>query len=123
MTTARLPLLLSAAACVAALAACGTDKEAKERCIENAYARAEVAVVGRMYDEGKVGTRARWNRALGGPGRPASSFFDANGHLRPWDELDVDHKNPLIVWIRTGPFAQVTEAARARAVARTKPDC
>ena len=76
-----------------------------------------------LYDAGELGTRKRWERALGAPGRPASSFFDKDGHLRPYEQLDIDHKIPLLVWIRTGPYSEQTYDARLRAAARVRPDC
>ncbi len=124
----RIPLFRTSRVAVAlagalALSACGTDKEAKARCLRDAYNAAEVAAVARMYDEGKLGTRKRVESELGVPGRPGASFFDGSGHLLPYLRLDVAHKNQLLLWINNGRVAELTYDERQRARAQTHPDC
>jgi hypothetical protein len=118
----------TASACAAALvaltvAACGTDKAAKQRCERDAFNSAEAAAVSRLYDAGKLGTRKQVEAELGVPGRPGSSFFNGAGHLRPYRSLDVAHKNQLVLWMNNGRVGELTFDARERARARTDPDC
>jgi hypothetical protein len=106
---------------------CSEDKEAKQRCIDEAYNAAEAAVVARFYDEGKLGTRKQVEKELGGnyKPRPGSSFFDSSGHLIPYRRLPTrGHKIQFLVWINTnGRVYEITRVARMRARANTHPDC
>ena len=124
MTTALFRLSLISVAVALALSGCGgTNKRAKERCLRDASNRSDEAVVEKRYEAGKLGTRKQIERELGVPGRPGSSFFDANGHLRPYDSLDLAHKNQLVIWMNTGRVGELTFDARMRARTELKPDC
>jgi hypothetical protein len=125
-TTAPIPLFRKALCLCAAgllLAGCGTDQEAKDRCLRDAYNAAELRAVSRMYDAGELGTRKQVEAELGVPGRPGASFFDDEGHLLPYDRLDVGHKNQVILWMNNGRVGDLTMSARDRARANAHPDC
>ena len=127
--SSRLSRTASSAACIAALVVAsgcgGQDKEAKQRCRDETYNAAEAAAVGRMYDEGKLGSQTEVERELGVPGRPGSDYFDAQGHLIPYRRLpDVAHKIQLLLWIRQdADVAEKTFDARQAARANAQPDC
>jgi hypothetical protein len=113
------------AALVVAAGCGGGDKEAKQRCVDEARNAAEAAVVARMYDEGKLGSRKKVEAELGVPGRPGSDYFDSEGHLIPYRKLpDRAHKIQLLVWMRNdADVAEKTREARQTAIANAHPDC
>lgn len=114
-------------AVVLVVTACGTGKQAKQRCVDEAYNAAEAAVVARFYDEGKLGTRKQVEKELGGNYklRPGSSFFDSSGRLIPYRKLPtLGHRIQFLVWMNTNPRVyEITRVARLRARANTRPDC
>jgi hypothetical protein len=119
-----------AAAAIAALVVvtgCSEDKQAKQRCLDEAYNAAEAAAVARLYDEGKLGTQKQVEKQLGGNNtpRPGSSFFNSQGHLIPYRKLPtIGHKIQFLLWINTNPKVyELTRDARLRARANTDPDC
>ena len=120
----------TAAAAIAALVVvtgCSDNKQAKQRCLDEAYNGAEAAAVARLYDAGKLGTQKQVERQLGGSSgpRPGSSFFDSSGHLIPYRKLPTaGHKIQLMLWINTNPKVnEITREARLRARANAHPDC
>jgi hypothetical protein len=119
-----------AAAAIAALVVvtgCSEDKQAKQRCLDEAYNAAEAAAVARLYDEGRLGTQQQVERQLGGnhKPRPGSSFFDSSGHLIPYRKLPTTgHRIQLMLWINTNAKVnELTREARLRARANAHPDC
>jgi hypothetical protein len=116
---------LALAAVVVASACGGEDKQAKQRCLDEAYNAAEAAAVGRLYDQGKLGSQKKVERELGVRGRPGSDYFDSSGHLIPYRELpDVAHKIQFLTWMRNDRnVAEKTFEARQAARANAHPDC
>lgn len=111
------------AALVVAAGCSGEDKEAKQRCLDEAYNVAEAAAVARLYDEGKLGSKKKVEAQLGVPGRPGSDYFDSEGHLIPYRELpDRAHKIQFLTWMNND-VAEKTRDARLRAQANAHPDC
>lgn len=120
----RRPFLVSFVAGVTlALSGCSDNSKAKEDCLREAYNAAEAAAVAVAYDEGKLGSRKRVESELSGPPGGGASFFDAAGHLLPYQRLDVAHKNQFIAWMTVGRVARITEDERAQARASIDPDC
>lgn len=118
----------TAAAAVAALvvlSGCSEDKQAKQRCLDEAQNAAEAAAVARMYDAGKLGSRKKVEAELGTPERPGSDYFDSSGHLLPYRRLpSTGHKIQFLLWIRLDSrVAELTYIARTRAIANMHPDC
>jgi hypothetical protein len=113
------------AALVVASGCSGEDKEAKQRCLNEAYNAAEAAAVARMYDEGKLGSRKKVEAELGVPGRPGSDYFDPQGHLVPYRELpDRAHRIQFLTWMHNdNDVAEKTFDARQAARANAHPDC
>lgn len=103
----------------------GEDKQAKQRCLDEAYNAAEAAAVARLYDEGKLGSQKKVEKELGVPGRPGSDYFDSAGHLIPYRELpDRPHKIQLLTWMHNdNDVAEKTFEARQAARANAHPDC
>jgi hypothetical protein len=103
----------------------GGDKEAKQRCLDEAYNAAEAVAVARMYDEGKLGSQKKVESELGVPGRPGSDYFDSQGHLVPYRELpDRAHKIQFLTWMHNDSnVAEKTFDARQAARANAHPDC
>ncbi len=116
---AALALLVVASGCS------GEDKQAKQRCLDEAYNAAEAAAVARLYDEGKLGSQMKVERELGVPGRPGTDYFDSAGHLIPYRELpDRAHKIQLLTWMHNdNDVAEKTLEARQAARANARPDC
>jgi hypothetical protein len=117
--------LVALVALVVASGCSGGDKEAKQRCLDEAYNAAAAAAVARMYEEGKLGSRKKVEAELGVPGRPGSDYFDSEGHLIPYRELpDVAHMIQFLVWMRLDDdVSEKTLAARRAARANAHPDC
>jgi hypothetical protein len=113
------------AALVVASGCSGDNKEAKQRCFDEAYNAAEAAAVARLYDQGKLGSRMKVERELGVPGRPGSDYFGSAGHLIPYRELpDRAHKVQFLTWIHNDDdVAEKTFDARRAARANAHPDC
>jgi hypothetical protein len=108
-----------AAALVSAvmLSGCGSDAEAKQDCLRDAYNSAEAAAVASAYEDGKLGSRAKVQSELN------PSFFDDSGRLIPYERLDLQHKVQFIGWMTTGRVGELTFDARERARANADPDC
>jgi hypothetical protein len=113
----RISSIAAALVSAAALSGCGSDAEAKQDCLRDAYNRAEAAAVARAYDEGKLGSRAKVESELN------PSFFDDSGRLIPYERLDLEHKVQFIAWMTTGRVGELTFDARERARATANPDC
>jgi hypothetical protein len=113
----------AALALAVALSGCGEDKQAKDACLQDAYRAAEITAVVRLYEEGKLGTQKQIESELSGPPGEGASFFDAEGHFIPYEELDLAHKNQLIAWMSTGRVGELTFEERERARANANPDC
>jgi hypothetical protein len=113
------------AALIIASGCSGEDKEAKQRCLDEAYNAAEAAAVAQMYDQGKLGSQQKVERELGVPGRPGSDYFNSEGHLVPYRKLpDVAHKIQFLTWMNNdADVAEKTREARLRARANAHPDC
>jgi hypothetical protein len=113
------------AALVLGLGCGGGDKEAKQRCFDDAYNAAEAAVVARAYDKGKLGSRKQVEAELGIPERPGSDYFDSEGHLIPYRKLPDDaHKRQFLLWMNAdADVDRVTYDARQKAKANARPDC
>lgn len=103
----------------------GENKQAKQRCLDEAYNAAEAAAVARLYDEGELGSQKKVERELGVPGRPGTDYFDSAGHLIPYRELpDRAHKIQLLTWMHNdNDVAEKTLDARQAARANARPDC
>lgn len=116
---AALAVLVVAAGCS------GEDKQAKQRCLDEAYNAAEAAAVARLYDQGKLGSQMKVERELGVPGRPGTDYFDSAGHLIPYRELpDRAHRIQLLTWMHNdNDVAEKTLDARQAARANARPDC
>jgi hypothetical protein len=114
---------VAALALAVALSGCSDDKEAKEKCLRDAYRAAEVSAVIRLYEEGKLGTQEQIESELSGPPGGGASFFDDDGHFIRWGQLDLDHKNQFIAWMTTGRVGELTFEERERARANADPDC
>jgi hypothetical protein len=113
----------AALALAVALSGCGEDKQAKDACLQDSYRAAEIRAVVRLYEEGKLGTQKQIESELSGPPEGGASFFDAEGHFIPYEELDLAHKNQFIAWMSTGRVGELTFEERERARARANPDC
>ena len=116
---------VAAASLVVASGCSGENKEANQRCLDEAYNAAEAAAVARMYDEGKLGSQKKVEAELGVPGRPGSDYFDSQRHLIPYRELpDRAHKIQLLTWMHNdNDVAEKTFEARRAARANAHPDC
>src|SRR5262249_47027002 len=91
----------------AVAAGCGgeSDKNARGTCQGRLLDRASAGVVVRMFESGKLGSRTLVQRELGESfqGMPGGSpteqrrlgarFFDASGHLIPYDRLSSDQQS------------------------------
>lgn len=115
----------SLAALVVASGCSGDNKEARQRCLDEAYNAAEAAAVSRMYDQGKLGSQKKVEAELGVPGRPGSDYFDSQGHLIPYRQLpDVAHKIQFLTWMHNDKnVAEKTFEARQAARLNAHPDC
>jgi hypothetical protein len=107
----------------ALLSGCGSDAEAKQDCLRDAYNSAEAAAVARAYEQGKLGSRTKVESELNGPPEGGASFFDDSGQLIPYQRLDLSHKVQFIAWMTTGRVGELTFDARERARANADPDC
>jgi hypothetical protein len=114
---------VAALAFAVALSGCGEDKEAKEKCLRDAYRAAEISAVIRLYEEGKLGTQEQIESEMSGPPGGGASFFDDEGRFIPYEQLDVAHKNQFIAWMSTGRVGELTFEERERARANASPDC
>lgn len=76
------------------LGACGGDDdgEARQTCIANAENAAAAAVVARMYEQGELGPKEQVQDELG------DGFFDDDGAMIPWEQLDADEQSTLANW-------------------------
>jgi hypothetical protein len=124
----RIPLsrtsaVAAALASAAVLSGCGSDAEAKQDCLRDAYNTAEAAAVARAYNEGKLGSREQIESELTGPGRRGATFFDSSGELIPYARLDLKHQVQFVAWMTTGRVGELTFDARERARANADPDC
>jgi hypothetical protein len=124
----RIPLsrasaAIAAIASAALLSGCGSDAEAKQDCLRDAYNTAEAAAVARAYDEGKLGSRQKVESELTGPSEQGATFFDDSGELVPYPALDLKHKVQFVAWMTTGRVGELTFDARQQARANADPDC
>jgi hypothetical protein len=119
------PVAAAFAALVVIAGCSGEDKQAKQRCLDEAYNAAEAAAVARLYDEGELGSQRKVEAELGVPGRPGSDYFDSAGRLIPYRELpDRAHKIQLLTWMHNdNDVAEKTFEARQAARANAHPDC
>jgi hypothetical protein len=119
------PVAATFAALVVLVGCSGEDKQARQRCLDEAYNAAEAAAVARLFDQGKLGSQKKVEAELGVPGRPGSDYFDSAGHLIPYRELpDRAHKIQLLTWMHNDKdVAEKTFEARQAARANAHPDC
>jgi len=106
------------AALVAALllSGCGgTDKGALSRCINEYRNAAEAAAVARLYEQGKLGTRAQIERELD---RSDVTFFDDDGHMLPYLDMTVKARSVFDYWKGRPRVFALTNDARQQALAR-----
>jgi hypothetical protein len=111
-----------------ALSGCGGDDEAEaQRCRAEAERAAEAAVVARLYEQGRLGPKAEVRRELESTQIDDGGllvFFDEDGHMLPWAELDDDERNALAFWWSNDPeIYERTFEAREQARENVDPDC
>jgi hypothetical protein len=109
-----LALALAAAGCG------GGDSEAERACVANAKNAAEVAVVARFYEEGKLGTQAQIEREIA---HPNLRFFDGAGDLLPYDRMSPRAQIIFTKWVALSRAGDITSDARQEARDNTDPDC
>ena len=118
------PVAAAFAALVVLVGCSGEHKQTKQACLDEAYNAAEAAAVARLYYQGKLGSQKKVEAELGVPGRPGSSFFDSQGRLVPYAELDRAHKIQFLTWMHNDArVAEKTFEARQAARANANPDC
>jgi hypothetical protein len=121
----RAPAAL-AATLVLALVGCGGDDTAAESCRENQRKAAELAVIAHLYDTGELGPKSEIRVELDGMARTngVDPFFDADGRLLSWYELEPGQRSLLARWWANDPDVdRVAFDARTAARERIEPDC
>lgn len=100
---------------VGSLGACGShkaDPSAVSACLDRVQARSNVAVVRKLYREGKLGDAATIRHELRQlrptkPPFPVTSFLRADGTMPSWDQMNWKQQSTFDIWLTLPQVANV----------------
>ena len=120
-STSSASRLVLVVALPAAHSGCGEgDANARPACEVQATKAAEAAVVADYFAQGKLGTRAQVERAIG---HPSLRFFDGTGRMLPYEQMTPAAQAVFNRWVANTRAGDITADARREARDAVEPDC